>query len=221
MPSRHAGAVALDRFRIDVVDVDLACAVWMPAWISASDSDLYDSVRSTYLPTIAMSHLVLRMLERVDQLLPASTGRPAARWISQLAGRRSRRGPARAAAPGSCRCESTSTAEITASAATLVNSAILRRSSSGSGRSARHSTTSGWMPISRSSFTECCVGLVLISPADGDVRHQRQVDVADVVAAELRCPSGGSPRGTAATRCRRPCRRSRRSPPRRRRRRAG
>ena len=26
----------------------------MPAWISASDSDLYDSVRSTYLPTIAM-----------------------------------------------------------------------------------------------------------------------------------------------------------------------
>ena len=28
--------------------------VWMPAWVSASDSDLYDSVRSTYLPTIAM-----------------------------------------------------------------------------------------------------------------------------------------------------------------------
>ena len=41
------------------------------------------------------------------------------------------------------------------------------------------------MPISRSSLTECCVGLVFISPADGDVRHQRQVDVADVVAAEL------------------------------------
>jgi hypothetical protein len=25
---------------------------------------------------------------------------------------------------------------------------------------------SAWMPISRSSFTECCVGLVLISPAE-------------------------------------------------------
>ena len=40
------------------------------------------------------------------------------------------------------------------------------------------------MPISRSSFTECCVGLVFISPAAGDVRDERQVDVADVVAAE-------------------------------------
>ena len=40
------------------------------------------------------------------------------------------------------------------------------------------------MPISRSSLTECCVGLVFISPAVGDERHERQVDVADVVAAE-------------------------------------
>jgi len=61
--------------------------------------------------------------------------------------------------------ESLSSAGMTASGGTLVNSAILRRSPSGSGRSARHSTTSGWMPISRSAFTECCVGLVFISPA--------------------------------------------------------
>ena len=27
----------------------------------------------------------------------------------------------------------------------------------------RHTSTSGWMPIERSSFTECCVGFVLIS----------------------------------------------------------
>ncbi len=40
------------------------------------------------------------------------------------------------------------------------------------------------MPISRSSFTECCVGLVFISPAAGMYGHERQVDVADVVAAE-------------------------------------
>src|SRR2546425_8923355 len=30
----------------------------------------------------------------------------------------------------------------------------------------RHSSASAWMPISRSSLTECCVGLVLISPAE-------------------------------------------------------
>src|SRR6266545_3579969 len=32
------------------------------------------------------------------------------------------------------------------------------------GRSDRHTMTSGWIPIDRSSFTECWVGLVLSSP---------------------------------------------------------
>src|SRR5258708_3232412 len=50
--------------------------------------------------------------------------------------------------------ESTSQAEITASFCTLQNSAILRRSSSGSGRIVRHSSASAWMPISRSSLTQ-------------------------------------------------------------------
>jgi hypothetical protein len=35
---------------------------------------------------------------------------------------------------------------------------------------------SGWMPMERSSLTECCVGLVLISPSRADERHQREVD---------------------------------------------
>ena len=38
---------------------------------------------------------------------------------------------------------------------------------SGSGRSVRHSRMSGWMPIERSSLTECWVGLVFSSPALG------------------------------------------------------
>jgi len=59
---------------------------------------------------------------------------------------------------------SASTAEMTARSCTLVKSAILLRSPSGMGRSARQSSTSGWMPMERSSFTECWVGLVLISP---------------------------------------------------------
>ena len=48
---------------------------------------------------------------------------------------------------------------------TLQNSAILRRHVWLSGGSVRQSRMSGWMPISRSSFTECCVGLVFTSPA--------------------------------------------------------
>ena len=39
--------------------------------------------------------------------------------------------------------------------------------SSGIGRSVRHSRMSGWMPIERSSLTECWVGLVFSSPALG------------------------------------------------------
>ena len=39
---------------------------------------------------------------------------------------------------------------------------VLRQRPVGCGTAA----TSGWMPISRSSLTECCVGLVLISPAE-------------------------------------------------------
>ena len=43
--------------------------------------------------------------------------------------------------------------------------------------------TSGWMPRPRSSVTECCVGLVFCS-AD-DQRRERDVDVADLVAADV------------------------------------
>ena len=48
---------------------------------------------------------------------------------------------------------------------TLQNSAILRLISSESGRSVRQMRMSGWIPICISSRTECCVGLVLSSPA--------------------------------------------------------
>jgi hypothetical protein len=62
---------------------------------------------------------------------------------------------------------STSRAWITAEARRLQNSAILRRASIGISRSQRQSRMSGWMPRPSSSFTECCVGLVLSSPAEG------------------------------------------------------
>ena len=51
------------------------------------------------------------------------------------------------------------------------------------GSSLRHTMTSGWMPRLRSSVTECWVGFVFCSPRRADERHQRDVDVADVVAA--------------------------------------
>ena len=59
----------------------------------------------------------------------------------------------------------TSRAETTASAGRLANKAILLRMSADSAASDRHTTMSGAIPMRRSSFTECCVGLVLSSPA--------------------------------------------------------
>ena len=55
-------------------------------------------------------------------------------------------------------------AGTTASVATSVNSAIFSRISSDTGWSERRTMTSGWMPMPRSSLTECWVGLVLSSP---------------------------------------------------------
>jgi CTP synthase len=58
-------------------------------------------------------------------------------------------------------------ASITALSRTLQNRPSLRRSSRGISRSVRQSRMSGWMPSPSSSLTECWVGLVLSSPADG------------------------------------------------------
>ena len=54
---------------------------------------------------------------------------------------------------------------MTADLGTLQNRAIFSRSLSGSGRSQRHSRTSGWTPRLESSRTVCWVGLVFSSPA--------------------------------------------------------
>ena len=69
---------------------------------------------------------------------------------------------------------------MTASVATSVKSAIFSRISSRTGWSERRTMTSGWMPMPRSSLTECWVGLVLSSPVAASAGQQRHVDVQDV-----------------------------------------
>ena len=53
---------------------------------------------------------------------------------------------------------------MTARGSTSVKRAILSFISWLMGRSERHTMMSGWIPMLRSSFTLCCVGLVLSSP---------------------------------------------------------
>ena len=80
---------------------------------------------------------------------------------------------------------STSQAEITASFCTLVKSAILRRSSSGSGWIGAAEQRVG-LDADLAQLLDRVLGRLGLDLARrGDVGHQRQVDVADVVAAEL------------------------------------
>ena len=74
---------------------------------------------------------------------------------------------------------------MTASTGTLQKRAIFCLTSAGSGRSVRQSRTSGWIPIERSSLTECCVGLVFSSSDALMYGHERQVDVDRVAAPRL------------------------------------
>ena len=60
--------------------------------------------------------------------------------------------------------ESASGAEITPEMGTSHRSEIFSFRWRPMGRSERHTMTSGWRPSERSSFTECCVGLVFSSP---------------------------------------------------------
>ena len=73
--------------------------------------------------------------------------------------------------PSSCNTSGTSyrlpasAALTTASGGTSHSREIFCFSESLTGRSLRHTMTSGWMPRARSSVTECWVGLVFCSPA--------------------------------------------------------
>ena len=154
-----------DLFRVDVMDVDLA---------SALDAGVDERLGQR-----------LVRLGQVDVL--ADHGDVALRAADARAHRRAlpdRRGPRAAASMPSFLHTMTSRPFGVQHAGNLVDRVGVQRrnhgirrdvgeerdlaaSPSGIGRSARHSTMSGWMPISRSSFTECCVGLVFISPAAG------------------------------------------------------
>ena len=109
-------------------------------------------------------HLALGVVDAVDHVLPLRRGSAAAPARS----RRRRAPPGRAppcdrrAAPR--RSSRRSCAAITASGRTLQKSASFSRSFGGIGFSERQTSTSGAMPIARSSLTECWVGLVFSSP---------------------------------------------------------
>ena len=75
--------------------------------------------------------------------------------------------------------------DTTASIGTSLSREILRLSAEEMLRSLRQMMTSGWMPRLRSSVTECWVGLVFCSPDGPEVGHQGDVDVADVVPADV------------------------------------
>jgi hypothetical protein len=159
---QRGGARALDLLGVDVLEVD-AHVVAMPPCTSASCSDLYESRRWTYLPTTPIFTRRAGLLEALHDALPGVEVRLARPDVELL-------GDLLVDALGVERERQLVDAvhvdrAITRRPATLEKSAIFSFMSASSARSQRQSRMSGWMPISRISFTECCVGLVLSSPA--------------------------------------------------------
>ena len=138
---------------------------WMPACLSASCTERYASWSFTYLPTSAIS---------TDSVALARCARSA---------RPTRRGPARGASRPSF-SQTSSSSPCSRSAERARGRRRARRSPRSrrrrrrrrrarscrgcracSGSVERQTSTSGWIPMRRSSLTECCVGFVFSSPA--------------------------------------------------------
>ena len=143
MPSSCAVPCRLDVLGIDVVDVDARARL---------DARVASAPRSATCRNPADLHVLADHrdvdLARRDCSSASTTcchSRRSAGGASrpQLVARRSRRGPARAAASGSCRCRRRRRPRSRRAPRTLVKSAILRRCSSGSGGRQRHSSDVG------------------------------------------------------------------------------
>ena len=138
--------------------------VWIAAWRSASISDLYDSVSSTYLPTMPIVTSLFGFSSFCDELRPHGKVGGLRRELELFA-------------------DDLVEALVVQHLRNLVDAVhvphrddrvfrhvreernLLRIRRRECGRSARHSSTCGEMPISRSFCTLCWVGLVFSSPA--------------------------------------------------------
>ena len=149
----------------------------MPPWISASWMDLYESMSLVYFPTTAMRTLPRDgPLEPLDHCLPLRQIR-----IGCFRGREGWQ------MWSSRRCSPIADGQLRRSCRRLAprlrgvrqrcrNRAIFRRMSSPRGHSVRHTRTSGWMPISMSSRTECWVGFRFQLSRRRDIRHEGEVN---------------------------------------------
>ena len=156
----------LEDLALDPVEIDLHL-VGDAAVAERLDQRFVGVLQAGVLADDGDRHLAFRIADALVDLLPAREVRRARRarcrrrraLRCRALRRDRRRAPrrwCRRRAPGSRRFR-----------ARCRTARACARSSFGIGRSERHSRMSGWMPIERSSFTECCVGLVFSSPAVG------------------------------------------------------
>ena len=181
---------------------------WMPACFSASCTERYASWSFTYLPTSAISTSPLRLADPVGELVPLAelgspSGSPSLRTTS-------------ASSPSSC---SACGHEVD------VAHVLVRDHGAGVdvGEERDLLADVARQPVLATADDDVGVDTDAAQLVDRvlrrlrlqlagrlDERHESDVEVDDVLGARPRGGTGGSPRGTGATRCRRPCRRSRR-----------
>ena len=182
---------------------------WTPACLSASCTDRYASCSFTYLPTSAISttsSLSLHALVQVEPVAEIGLGGAADPSFSHdeavepLRLQRGRARGRRRGRPGS---------RSPRPASTSAKSAIFSRMSRGE-LLVRAADDDVGVDTDAAQLVDGVLRRLRLQLAGRlDERHERDVQVEHVLGARPRGGTGGSPRGTAATRCRRPCRRSR------------
>ncbi len=182
---------------------------WKPAWRSASTTDMYASGMLTYLPTIPTLTRRVERLDPADQRLPLGDVDPVRRRRRcRGCGTRRRRGPARGARGDlvDARCVDRRDHGVDGDVALqrdLALQALRDRLVAATDDDVGLDTAAAQLGH------RVLRGLRLLLSRH-EVGHQREVDVAHVVAADVTAelPDGLNER--ARSRCRRRCRRSRR-----------
>ena len=149
---------------VDPAHADARSRARSPACLSASCTERYASWSFTYLPTSAISTSSRRLCDALEQLVPLGEIR-LGRARGRASRTTSRSSPSSCSTRGTSYTSGTSGLATTAPGSTSAKSAILSRMSRDSSSCERQTMTSGWIPMRRSSFTECCVGFVFSSPA--------------------------------------------------------
>ncbi len=184
MPSTSSSRSGLEVLGVDQLDLDLD-AVVDAAVLERLDHRLVGVVELHVLADQGDPHLALGGVGASHHRLPL--GQVRRRAPRSRSGRgRGRRRPRRGRRAAPCRCCRRRGRRSPRRREGWRRERSCSRISRSRRPSERQTSACGWIPIRRSSLTECWVGFVFSSPGVADVGHQGQVDEHAALRPEVR-----------------------------------